>query len=395
MNWRRFFSLRRPGGAAPAPGRQRFPGLKCWAFYLPQFHPIPENDVWWGKDFTEWDNVRAARPLFPGHFQPRHPRGSGYPDYYDLRDPAVLVRQAELARRYGIFGFVFYHYWFSGRRLLETPLAGVLDEPAFDFPFMLCWANESWTRRWDGLDQDVLLRQEYSAADDEYHIRSLLPVFRDPRYYKSEGRPVFMVYRSEELPDPVKTVQVWRRVVREAGFPDLCLLRVEGFATGFDPAQHGFDAAVEFAPDWRCLGRRVYLDKAGNWRENEDRAHPGTVANRVFRYDEVVANMLAKPEPGYPRYPGVFPDWDNSARRRQGGATIIQGATPEAFGNFLEQAAATACRRFPVSGRHLFLNAWNEWGEGCHLEPDLDLGRARLEQVRRVVEARENAPVKS
>ena len=355
--------------------------VQPWCFYLPQFHPIPENDAWWGEGFTEWDNVRAARPLYPGHAQPHEPAGAGYADYYDLRDPAVLARQAELARACGIAGFVFYHYWFSGRELLTAPLANLLADSSIELPFFLCWANESWTRRWDGLDSEVLLAQEYSAADDLLHIRRLLPVFRDPRYYKLEGRPVLMVYRSEELPDAAATAECWRREARRAGFPGLCLLRVEGFQAGIDPAEHGFDAAVEFAPDWHCLTRRVYLGPAGEWRETPEGAHPGTVANRIFLYDEVVAAMLAKPEPGYRRYPGVFPSWDNSARRRQGGATILHGATPDAFRRFFRAAAARTAA-FKSDERLVFINAWNEWGEGCHLEPDREHGRAFLEALR-------------
>jgi lipopolysaccharide biosynthesis protein len=372
--------LARLRGSAFRPGG-RPKNLKPWCFYLPQFHPIPENDAWWGKGFTEWDNVRAAEPLFPGHFQPQEPAGAGYDDYYDLRDPAVLACQAGLARAYGIYGFVFYHYWFSGRRLLETPVANLLATPHLELPFFLCWANESWTRRWDGLDREVLIAQEYSPADDLKHIRNLLPLFRDRRYYKLAGRPLLMVYRSEELPDPEATAQRWRSEVRKAGFPDLYLLRVEGFQGEIDPGEHGFDAAVEFAPDWRCLTRRVYLDAAGKWCESPDGAHPGTTANRVFLYDEVAAAMQAKPEPGYRRYPGVFPAWDNSARRRRGGATIIHGASPEIFQSFF-QAAAARTAAFAADERFVFINAWNEWGEGCHLEPDRQHGRAFLEALR-------------
>ncbi len=366
--------------------RRRFdPELKCWAFYLPQYHPIPENDAWWGPGFTEWDNVRAARPLFPGHDQPHVPLGRDYPAYYDLRDPRIPVFQSQLARRYGLYGFVFYHYWFSGRRLLETPLQQILKRSDFKFPFFLCWANESWTRRWDGLDCDVLLPQQYSPADDEAHIRSLLPFFKDSRYYKFRGRPVFMVYRSEELPDPERTAAIWRRTVKKAGFPDLYLLRVEGFQPELDPARHGFDAGVEFAPDWRCLTRRVYLDDTGNWQESETGACSGTLENRVFLYDDVVRAMQAKSDPGYKRYPGVFPAWDNSPRRRRGGATIIHGSEPERFREFLAHAATYARCRLEADDRHIFINAWNEWGEGCHLEPDRGKGVAWLEAVLRVV----------
>ncbi len=358
--------------------------IKPWCFYLPQFHPIPENDAWWGKGFTEWDNVRAARPLFPGHDQPRRPAGNGYEDYYDLRNPSVLVRQAALARSFGIYGFVFYHYWFAGKRLLETPVADLRKNNAFKFPFFLCWANESWTRRWDGLDREVLIRQTYSEADDAAHIQFLLPIFQDPRYYKFRGRPVLMVYRSEDLPDPERTAGTWRQAARRAGFPGLYLLRVEGFQEQ-DPARHGFDAAVEFAPDWRCLKRRVFWREGGGWSEDRAGAHPGTRANRVFLYADVVRAMLAKPRPEYKRYPGVFASWDNAARRRKGDATIIHGADAAGFQAFVEAAGERLRREFDEDDRHLFINAWNEWGEGCCIEPDRRHGTAFLEAVQRAL----------
>ncbi|MBN2704893.1 MAG: glycoside hydrolase family 99-like domain-containing protein [Deltaproteobacteria bacterium] len=348
--------------------------VKLWAFHLPQFHPIPENNRWWGEGFTEWDNVRKAEPKFPGHRQPHCPLKG----YYDLRCRETLRRQAELAHRYGISGFVFYHYWFHGRRLLEKPLEIILQEREFSLPFCLCWANESWTRRWDGMNEDVLISQNYSPLDDLQHISALIEIFKDERYFRHQGRPVLLVYRSEDLPDPCKTAALWRREVRKAGFPDLYLLRVEGIVPDLDPSRHGFDAAVEFAPDWRCLSRRIYLDKAGCWSESAAQAHPGTVENRVFSYPEVVAAMQAKAFPGYKRYLGVFPAWDNSARRRDGGATIIHGASAEAYFDFLRQTITRTKKNFTEEDRLIFINAWNEWGEGCFLEGDCRQGETLL-----------------
>ncbi|MCD6533946.1 MAG: glycoside hydrolase family 99-like domain-containing protein [Deltaproteobacteria bacterium] len=344
---------------------------KLWSFYLPQFHPIPENNVWWGEGFTEWSNVKTAKPQFLNHYQPHCPIGGGYENYYDLRDPQVMVRQSLLARRFGIHGFVFYHYWFSGKRLLETPVNSLLKNRDFTMPFCLCWANEGWSRRWDGLDSDVLMPQNYSLEDDERHIRSLLPIFKDKRYFKHQGRPVFIVYRSEELPDPERTVEIWRHEVKKAGFDDLYLIRVEGFQGNFDPFEHGFDAALEFAPDWRCLQRRVYLDGDNRWLERAEGGEPGTVDNRVFLYDDVVEAMLAKEKPQYTRYRGVFPAWDNCARRQKlGGGTIIHASSPEKYQRFLEAVIEKTKAEFAEEDRLVFINAWNEWGEGCHLEPD-------------------------
>jgi|GEM_PF-4911042 len=351
---------------------------KLMAFYLPQFHRIPENDLWWGEGFTEWSNVRAGRPQFAGHRQPKIPLGE---NYYDLSRPHVLCEQAELARRYGIHGFVFYHYWFKGKRLLEGPLQTVLENQSFTLPFCLCWANENWSRRWDGLENDVLIEQQYSCEDDLEHIRALLPVLKDSRYYRHLGRPVVLVYRSEALPNAAGTAALWREEAKHAGLPGLYLLRVEGFLAGVDPAQHGFDAAVEFAPDWRCLTKRHYLGADGQWRLPLSPTFSpvaGTLENQVFMYDDVVRAMLAKEPPTYQRYPGVFPAWDNHARRRKdAGATIIHDSSPEKYERFLTEVISRAERLAPAE-RLVFINAWNEWGEGCYLEADQEYGHAYL-----------------
>src|SRR5215471_9126155 len=184
------------------------------AFYLPQFHPIPENDAWWGKGFTEWTNVARARPVFRGHYQPHMPADLGF---YDLRLPEVRQAQADLAREYGIHGFCYYHYWFGGKRLLQYPFDRVLTSGKPDFPFCLCWANEPWTRAWDGREQDILQPQSYSEEDDRRHIVSLLPAVLDERAIRVEGKPLFLVYQARELPDPAQTVEVWQEVAREAG----------------------------------------------------------------------------------------------------------------------------------------------------------------------------------
>ncbi|MDA8148219.1 MAG: glycoside hydrolase family 99-like domain-containing protein, partial [Actinomycetota bacterium] len=192
---------------------------RALAFYLPQFHPIPENDEWWGKGFTEWRNVARARPLFPGHYQPHLPGELGY---YDLRVPEVREAQAALAREHGIDGFVYYHYWFHGRRLLERPFDEVLASGRPDFPFALCWSNEPWTRGWDQRGT-VLVPQRFSPGDDLDHIRWLATAFGDDRYVKIDGRPLFLVYRPALLPDPLRTTDTWRAEAQRLGFPDLYL----------------------------------------------------------------------------------------------------------------------------------------------------------------------------
>ena len=222
--------------------------VRLLAFYLPQFHPVPENDEWWGKGFTEWTNVAKGQPLFPGHYQPHLPADLGF---YDLRVPEVRQAQADLAREYGIYGFCYYHYWFNGKRLLERPLDEMLatGEPAF--PFCLCWANENWTKVWDGADQHILIAQEYSPEDDRRHIQWLVRVFRHQNYIRIDGKPLFLIYRISKLPDPMQTTSIWREEARKAGIGEIYLATVESLREDrVDPTHNGCDAAVEFQPDW-------------------------------------------------------------------------------------------------------------------------------------------------
>ena len=230
-----------------SPAKEPCP-IRCLAFYLPQFYPIPENDEVWGKGFTEWTNVARSRPTFPGHHQPHVPADLGF---YDLRLPEAREAQASLAAEYGIDGFVYYHYWFNGRQVLERPFAEVLSTRKPDFPFCLAWANEDWTRTWDGRSNDVILAQNYSPEDDIRHIRSLREAFFDDRYVRWHGRPVLCVYRANKLPDPLRTTDTWRKEVESWGLPGLYLLRIESFPDEIgDPVLLGFDAAVEFEPRW-------------------------------------------------------------------------------------------------------------------------------------------------
>jgi lipopolysaccharide biosynthesis protein len=359
------------------------PVARAIAFYLPQFHPIPENDEWWGKGFTEWTNAAKARPLFEGHYQPHVPADLGY---YDLRLPEAREAQAELARAHGIHGFCYYHYWFGGRRLLERPFDEVLASGRPDFPFCLCWANENWTRRWDGEDQQVLLAQSYSPADDLAHIRWLLDAFRDRRYITIDGRPLLLVYRANLLPHAAQTARLWREEAAKAGLPGLYLCMVTGLAQlAFDPATIDFDAAVEFQPNWSRLPHREPPPRNTVLGRVFKRLAPfGREAysdHKIWSYAKLVDAMTQLPDPAHKLFPGVTPSWDNSPRRQMS-ALIFKDSEPSIYGRWLRHAIRRSLRRFQGDERLVFINAWNEWGEGNHLEPDLKWGLRYLQETR-------------
>jgi lipopolysaccharide biosynthesis protein len=373
--------------------------LRPIALYLPQFHPIPENDEWWGKGFTEWTNVTKAKPLFKDHYQPHLPSDLGF---YDLRVPEVREAQAQLAKEYGIYGFCYYHYWFNGRRILERPFQEVFESGKPDFPFMLCWANENWTRTWDGSDKEILLGQNYSEEDDKAHIRSLIPYFKDNRYIKVDGKPVFAVYRSTLFPDMKKTIRIWREEAKKEGI-ELYLCRFENFGlTGAKYLEDGFDAAIDFQPygnfmvDYRKEAEKEYKKNAGRRLVNKlkrtyykvkDYARYRELANvdNSLEYSKYVNFVMKQSFPDYKCYPGITPSWDNSARKKEG-LLIFKNANPEAYGRWLQHIV----KNYPVKGSQqenfIFINAWNEWAEGNHLEPCRKWGRKYLEVTRKVLE---------
>lgn len=356
------------------------PPLRAVAFYLPQFHPIPENDEWWGPGFTEWTNVAKARPVFKDHYQPHIPADLGF---YDLRNPETREQQAELARAHHIYGFCYWHYWFNGRRILERPFNEVLSSGRPDFPFMLCWANENWTRIWDGGNKHKLLVQEYSADDDKRHIQSLFPAFEDPRYIRVDGKPVFGVYRTSRVPDMAKTAEIWRTEARRAGIGELYLIRIDAHGSDWpDPGGMGLDASVEFQPDVNLpitKRRPTFPIRMFNryFRPNlELRYHD------FYRYEDLAQAAVERhrsPSP-WTVFPGLTPGWDNTPRRRRG-ARVFVGSTPELYRQWLE-AIVTSFQPPTPEENFIFINAWNEWAEGNHLEPDLRWGRAYLEATR-------------
>lgn len=343
---------------------------KVLAFYLPQYHPIPENDAWWGKGFTEWSNVARARPMFPGHAQPMLPGDLGF---YDLRLPEVRDRQAELARAAGIHGFCYYHYWFNGRRVLERPLNEVLASGSPKFPFCVCWANENWTRRWDGLEQEVLLRQQHTLASDRRFILDLIPCMEDERYVRVDGRPVVLVYRADLMVDAADTAAVWRDECLRAGLGEIHLCAVQ-FRTA-DPRPLGFDAAVEFPP------HHFPAPEITAKVPDLDPAFRGVIHD----YAAGVRAVIDKPRrPGYRLYRGVMPSWDNTARRMEN-AIVYRGATPELYEAWLRSAVNQPQPEGGPAENLVFINAWNEWAEGTVLEPRRDLGDAYLRATARVL----------
>lgn len=346
--------------------------VKAIAFYLPQFHPIPENDRWWGEGFTEWRNVKRAVPQFIGHRQPRRPADLGF---YDLRDTDVMRRQIDMAKAHGLHGFCFHHYWFGGKRLLERPVDQFLADATLEMPFCLCWANENWTRRWDGADHEILIAQDHSAEDDLAFLHDLARYLRDPRYIRVDGKPLVIVYRPGLLPAPAETAARWRAEAQRLGFPGLFLVASNAF--GFaDHRSIGFDALVEFPPH----ARAVPIVNESLHFYNAD------YAGMVHDYADIVAAKGGEGAGGAFVIPGVMPGWDNEARR-PGRGKVFHGATPELFERWLEAGFARASENAPAGRRFVFINAWNEWAEAAYLEPDLDYGYAFLNALARCVRA--------
>ena len=358
--------------------------IKPIAIHLPQFHPIPENDTWWGKGFTEWTNTKKAKPRFKGHYQPHLPADLGF---YDLRLEEARLAQEALAKQYGIYGFCYYHYWFNGKRMLYEPLDRKLQNPKEDFPFMLCWANENWTRAWDGLDKEVLMKQEYGFEDDLQHIQHLISYFKDDRYIKVEGKPIFIVYKPNQFPDIVKTISIWRAAVKEAGFPDLYIGFAQNKEHSFTPEEKGFDFGFQFQPSFGTPIKegKIYnislYDRIVRRIRKKLKLKLKTY-QYYYNYSQYVITQI---QLGFREniYPGITPMWDNSARRKKE-PYILHDSTPEKYREWL----AFIKENYPwqeVPENFLFINAWNEWAEGNHLEPCQKWGRQYLEVTKKVL----------
>ena len=361
---------------APPPAFDQ--NIKVIAHYLPQFHPFEENDEWWGKGFTEWTNVGKAVPNYPGHYQPHCPIHLGY---YDLRLPEIMQEQAKIAKAYGVTGFSYYFYWFGGKTLMESPLQQMLQNPEIDMPFCLTWANENWTRRWDGREHDVLIGQNHSISDSEDLLKHIRPYLEDPRYITIDGKPVFIVYRANIIPEVRAMTDTWRALAKSWGFPDLYLIAAQSFDVG-DPETLGFDAVCEFPP--HQAERKDITDEMQVF--NPD------FTGAIFDYETIVAGSEAKPEPDYKCFKSAVLSWDNTARN-QNGPRILERFSIAAYRGWL----TTLCRQVLTQSKYsedekiVFINAWNEWAEGTHLEPDRKYGFAYLQATADAVRAAEKS----
>ena len=343
--------------------------VRSIAFYLPQFHPIPENDLWWGKGFTEWTNVTKAQPLFEGHYQPHLPTDMGF---YDLRVAEVREAQAELAKQYGIYGFCYYYYWFAGKRLLHRPLDEILASKKPDFPFCICWANENWTRRWDGAEHDILIAQEHSLENNQAFAESLIDILLDERYIRINGAPFIIIYRCEILPDPVSTTQQWREVFRKKGVGEVHLCAALTFGMQ-DPTSFGFDSGVQFPPHG-VVAREL----------SPSQVNAQDFSGKIYDYREVVMNALSQKQPNFKQFLSAMTSWDNTARKKKAGNVFINSA-PELYEIWLGYIIEKTKQMHSGDEQLVFVNAWNEWAEGAHLEPDSKYGHSYLLATQRAL----------
>lgn len=355
---------------------------------MPQFHPIPENDIWWGKGFTEWTNVTKSKPLFEGHHQPHLPTDLGF---YDLRLHEIMEQQAALARENGIYGFCFYHYWFNEKRLLNLPIDNWLKNKNPDFPFMLCWANENWTRKWDGLENELLIKQEYGREDDIKHINFLLDIFEDKRYIRIENKPVFIIYKPFEMPNAGATIRLWREIAARRGM-ELYLCHMLFCYRQERKMMEGFDAAIDFEPygirkespfslihKKRQQGSLLKVLNKFKHLINYNRI-PYEMYN-IVDYELCYENLQPLKELESKIFPSIVPGWDNTSRKNTNPHLILYDNTPQKFEIWLKKIEADF-EPYSAEENFLFINAWNEWAEGNHLEPCRKFGHGFLDVLK-------------
>ncbi len=357
--------------------------LKILAFYLPQFHEIPENNKWWGKGFTDWVNVKKAKPLFKGHYQPRKPLNN---NYYDLSDVNVMKWQANLAKEYGIYGFCYYHYWFNGKLLLEKPLENMLKDKEVNIPFCLAWGNESWTRTWDGLGNNVLIHQSYGGKKEwAEHFEYLIKFFLDERYIKINNKPMFLIYRTEHIPNIDEMIDFWNELSTKYGFNGIYLVEM---LTGFQKTvfAKNSSAVVEFEPNY-TLGLYSKFNKykpkyTFYYLYNEYLRIKLKSPVKIVSYDivwKMILNRKNKKFRDRKTFLGAYIGWDNTPRKEYRGSVHIN-STPENFGKYFSKLLKKADK---LNSEFIFINAWNEWAEGTYLEPDEKYGYKFLEEIKR------------
>ena len=355
--------------------------IKPIAYYLPQYHPVPENDLWWGKGFTEWTNVAKAKPLFKGHKQPKFPADLGY---YDLRVPEIREAQAAMAKQYGLYGFCYYHYWFgNGKQLLERPFNEVLVSKKPDFPFMLCWANQTWTGHWFGADKKTLIEQQYPGDEDvELHFNYLIKAFEDERYIKIDGKPVFKILDVLNIASIKPTVEKLRALAHKAGLKGLYLVAGNIAPADFDPVENGFDAGTDHS-----FGRTLsdtLNEHRGFFKKLVHNRFTSESLNKYY-YDRAFIITMKQfmenyriPATGFENIPVVLTNWDNTPRSLKKGI-VIKDCKPEYFAEQLNIAAKYIQQNNTTD--LLFVKSWNEWAEGNYLEPDTEFGFGFLEQL--------------
>lgn len=344
------------------------------AFYLPQYHPIPENDEWWGRGFTEWTNVAKAKPMFRGHYQPHVPADLGF---YDLRVPETRQAQADMAREYGVDAFCYWHYWFAGRRIIERPFNEMLKSGEPNFPFCLGWANQSWTGIWHGNPERTLIEQTYPGIDDHAaHFEAILPALEDPRYFRVDGRPLFHVFKPRSIPELRRFTDLWKQLALRAGLPGLYLVGEE--FRPWDPIEWGFDAACDSGlpslRGWEPWHRPIARLKWEWWK----RSGLPSIYDYADQCEELIREQLGSP-PDKHRHPCLVPNWDNTPRSGRNGR-VLHGSSPELFRRQIRLALSLVAE-VPLERRIVFIKSWNEWAEGNHLEPDLRFGRGYLEAL--------------
>ncbi len=350
------------------------------AIYLPQFHPFKENDEAWGKGFTEWTNVTAGESRFIGHQQPILPKDLGF---YDLRLESNILEQINLAKKYGVYGFCFYYYWFSSCKIMDTPLNTFMEHKEWDFNFTICWANENWTKRWDGRNNDIIIAQEYLDEDPLNFIKDVEAILLDKRYIREDGKPVLMVYRASELKDPQKYATVWRDHFRKKHNMELQLVSYLSFDDQ-DPREYGFDAALDFAPLSAFFKNKLFQDNQFPFIDVSQKLLDVNFSGIVADYRSIALNDKLSRAFDFPVYPCVTPSWDNDARKK-GKGFIYQNSSPDLYGQWLRRIIKqeTSIKDEPL----VFVNAWNEWAEGAMMEPSSHLGHAVLNRTAEALSA--------